>query len=353
MDTDSRGVSPAARLEARNIHKQFGDTPALHGVDLLPNDGEFITILGPSGCGKTTLLRIVAGFETPDRGEVRMGGQIMSSGERGVLVPPERRELGMVFQTYAIWPHMTVEQNVSYPLRLRKHAREEIRRRTSEVIELVGLGGMEGRIPSQLSGGQQQRVALARALAPNPSLLLLDEPLSNLDAKLRERMRRDLRLIQQEVGITTLLVTHDQSEAIELSDRIVVMSDGAVQQVGDPESVYRQPANEFVANFVGTANVIAGDPDGSHWLLKDGTRISVDPPAPHPAHHAVIRPEGVDIRPGPGNAVVLSRIFSGSSVTYVLRCGAVDLVALSSTELRLEPGATVEASGHGVHYLDS
>jgi iron(III) transport system ATP-binding protein len=353
LATDGSGVLQTTRLEARGIRKQFSEVVALDGVDLLPEDGEFITILGPSGCGKTTLLRIIAGFEVPDDGEVRMNGHVVSNGARGIIVPPERRELGMVFQTYAIWPHMTVEQNVGYPLRLRGRSRATLRQRTAEVIELVGLGGMERRLPSQLSGGQQQRVALARALAPQPALLLLDEPLSNLDAKLRERMRRELRLIQQKVGITTVLVTHDQAEAIELSDRIFVMSNGRVQQNGPPETIYRRPSNEFVANFVGTANVLMGKAEDGAWRLSDGTRIAVDPAPPADARQAVIRPEGLELTPGRGNATVLTRMFSGSSSTYVLRCGPDELIALADTRLALQRGAPVEVRGRNVHYLSA
>lgn len=351
MATDGNSARPQARLEARGIRKRFDEVVALEGVDLLPEDGEFITILGPSGCGKTTLLRIIAGFESPDDGEVRMNGRVVSNGARGVIVPPERRELGMVFQTYAVWPHMTVEQNIGYPLRLRKRSGDEIRRRVAEVIELVGLGGMERRVPSQLSGGQQQRVALARALAPEPALLLLDEPLSNLDAKLRERMRRDLRLIQQEVGITTVLVTHDQAEAIELSDRIFVMSKGTVEQVGDPESLYRRPANRFVANFVGTANILAGSPDGDLWRMDDGTAINVEPSPPADARYAVIRPEGIEMDSEGENARVRTRMFSGTSATYVIECGAVEIIARVPADVALERGARVQLRGRGVHYL--
>jgi iron(III) transport system ATP-binding protein len=349
-DADARGSAPP-RLEVDGIRKAFDEVVALDGVELLPRDGEFITILGPSGCGKTTLLRIVAGFELPDAGEVRMAGRVVSDGRRGVIVPPERRELGMVFQTYAVWPHMTVDQNVSYPLRLRRRPREEVRRRVAEVLELVGLTGLERRLPSQLSGGQQQRVALARALAPEPRLLLLDEPLSNLDAKLRERMRRDLRLIQQEVGITTILVTHDQSEAIELSDRIFVMDEGRVEQVGPPEELYRQPANEFVANFVGTANVLAGTPVNEAWRLKDGTSIQVEPSPPADARQAVIRPEDIELRRGEGPGEILTRMFSGTAATYLVRLGERDLVVLAPSDSQLRRGDRVGVRARGVHYL--
>ncbi|MGH3441379.1 MAG: ABC transporter ATP-binding protein, partial [Nitriliruptorales bacterium] len=297
LRTDTRSDA-AIRLRVSAVRKVFDDVAAVDGVDLATDDGEFVTILGPSGCGKTTLLRLVAGFEVPDDGEIRIGSQVVSSGGEGVIVPTEQRNIGMVFQSYAVWPHMTVAQNVAYPLRLRRWPRERISRRVGEMLDLVDLRGLDKRLPTQLSGGQQQRVALARALAPQPALLLLDEPLSNLDAKLRERMRRDLRLIQQELGITTVLVTHDQAEAIELSDRILVMSAGHVEQVGAPEELYRSPANTFVADFLGAANVLPGRGEGRRWRLPGGGWVEVGSPPPPAAATAVLRPEDITLVAG-------------------------------------------------------
>jgi ABC-type Fe3+/spermidine/putrescine transport system ATPase subunit len=239
-------------IALRNLVKRFGGTTAVDGATLDIADGELFTLLGPSGCGKTTLLRLVAGFYTPDGGEIRFG-------ERRVdMLPPYERNIGMVFQNYALWPHMTVRANVTYGLRLRRLSADEITRRLEHGLRQVNLTGLEDRYPGQLSGGQQQRVALARALVLNPDILLLDEPLSNLDAKIRVQVRGEIRRLQQGLGITTIYVTHDQEEALALSDRIAVMRDGRIQQVADPKALYERPANRFVADFVGTNNLIPG-----------------------------------------------------------------------------------------------
>nr|AAG45398.1 putative sugar-binding transport ATP-binding protein [Thermococcus litoralis] len=212
--------------------------------------GEFLTLLGPSGCGKTTTLRIIAGFEKPDKGKIYFNDTVMND------VPPYERNIGIVFQDYALFPHMTVYDNISFGLKLRKLSKEEIKRRVSWALELVGLKGFEDRYPEQLSGGQQQRVALARALVIEPQLLLLDEPLSNLDAKIRERLRGEIKRIQKELGITTIYVTHDQEEAMAISDRIAVMSVGKIEQIGNPLDLYYNPKNEFVARFLGLSNIL-------------------------------------------------------------------------------------------------
>lgn len=218
--------------------------------------GEFLTLLGPSGCGKTTTLRIIAGFEKPDKGRVYFDDTVVND------VPPYERNIGIVFQDYALFPHMTVYDNISFGLKLRKLPKEEIRRRVSWALELVGLKGFEDRYPEQLSGGQQQRVALARALVIEPQLLLLDEPLSNLDAKIRERLRGEVKRIQKELGITTIYVTHDQEEAMAISDRIAVMSVGRIEQVGNPLDLYYNPKNEFVAKFLGLSNILEVNAEG-------------------------------------------------------------------------------------------
>ena len=234
--------------------KRFGATIAVRDLTLEVQDREFVTLLGPSGCGKTTLLRLIAGFMAPDEGAIRVGGATLSA--PGAVVPPERRGMGMVFQNYAVWPHRTVFQNVAFGLEVRRVAKAEIRERVARVLELVTLAGLESRYPAQLSGGQQQRVALARSLIVEPSILLLDEPLSNLDAKLRERMRWELKDLQRRTGITFVYVTHDQSEAMALSDRIAVMHGGELMQVGPPREVYTRPANRTVADFMGLVNLI-------------------------------------------------------------------------------------------------
>jgi len=235
-----------------NITKRFGDVIALDNVSLDIGDGELFTLLGPSGCGKTTLLRIIAGLEFPDSGKIVFGDRDVT------YLKASRRNTAMVFQNYALWPHMTVYENVAFGLEIRKYPKDEIRRRVHDILRLVKLEGMEKRFPGQLSGGQQQRVALARALVVEPDVLLLDEPLSNLDAKLRVEMREEVRRIQRETGITTIYVTHDQEEALTISDRIAVMNKGRVQQVGTPIEIYRSPKNEFVATFIGKSTILRG-----------------------------------------------------------------------------------------------
>jgi len=240
------------KIAISHVVKRFGPTIAVDGATLDVADGELFTLLGPSGCGKTTLLRLVAGFYTPDAGEIRFGTR------RVERLPPYERNIGMVFQNYALWPHMTVRGNVTYGLRLRKLPAAEIARRLADGLGQVNLAGLEDRYPGQLSGGQQQRVALARALVLNPDILLLDEPLSSLDAKIRVQVRGEIRRLQQALRITTVYVTHDQEEALSLSDRIAVMRDGRIQQVAEPKALYERPANRFVADFVGTNNFIPG-----------------------------------------------------------------------------------------------
>ena len=240
-------------IALRDVTKRFGATAAVEGVSLRIADGELFTLLGPSGCGKTTLLRLIAGFyRPPDAGEIRFGDRRVDA------LPPWARNIGMVFQNYALWPHMTVRANITYGLRVRRLTAAEIARRLADGLRQVNLTGLEDRYPGQLSGGQQQRVALARALVLNPDILLLDEPLSNLDAKIRVQVRAEIRKLQQSLGITTIYVTHDQDEALSLSDRVAVMRDGRVQQVATPKTLYERPVNRFVADFVGTNNFIPG-----------------------------------------------------------------------------------------------
>jgi len=239
-------------ISIREVVKRFGPVIAVDRADLMVRDGELFTLLGPSGCGKTTLLRLLAGFYQPDAGEIRFGDRVVNGRA------PYERNIGMVFQNYALWPHMTVAGNVTYGLRLRKLTGGEIAARLAEGLRKVNLTGYESRYPGQLSGGQQQRVALARALVLNPDLLLLDEPLSNLDAKIRVQVRAEIKKLQGELGITTIYVTHDQEEALSLSDRVAVMKDGRVQQVGAPKELYERPRTRFVADFVGTNNLVPG-----------------------------------------------------------------------------------------------
>jgi ABC-type Fe3+/spermidine/putrescine transport system ATPase subunit len=245
-------------LELRNVVKQYGVVRAVDGLSFKIRRGEVFTLLGPSGCGKSTTLRIVAGLEHPEEGELFLTGQTIVSATQGLFLPPERRNMGMVFQSYAIWPHFTVFENIAFPLRLRRMGGVELQKRVEESLDIVGLTGLGERPATALSGGQQQRVALARALVYRPDILLLDEPLSNLDAKLREHMRLELRSIQRRLGMTVLFVTHDQAEAMTMSDRVAVMKSGQFEQVGSPNEVYERPASTFVRDFLGRALVLEG-----------------------------------------------------------------------------------------------
>ncbi len=251
----------------QNVSKVFGNTTVLDNFNTVFEDGEFITLLGPSGCGKTTMLRIIAGFEKPTEGIVKFGDSIVSSDK--IFLPPERRDIGMVFQSYAVWPHMTVRENIEYPLKIKRADKQAISEKVMRVLDMVHLTQYADRIPSQLSGGQQQRVALARALVAEPELLLLDEPLSNLDAKLRESMRFEIKEIQREYSITVVYVTHDQTEAMAMSDRIVVINRGVIQQIGSPKEIYNSPANPFVADFVGKIDFLTGEAKNGYIELED------------------------------------------------------------------------------------
>ena len=262
-----------AEVRIEHVFKRFGAVTAVNDFDLVVKDGEFVSILGPSGCGKTTTLRMIAGFERATEGEIYIGDHCVSSSVKGSFAPPEKRDIGMVFQSYAVWPHMTVAENVGYPLKIQKVDKKEREERVQKMLELVHLGEYSKRYPHQLSGGQQQRVALARALVAQPGLLLLDEPLSNLDAKLRESMRFEILAIQKELGITVVYVTHDQGEAMAMSDRVVVMSAGVVQQIGAPHEIYTKPANKMVADFIGLVNFIDGEVKGDRVFIK-GSNVS-------------------------------------------------------------------------------
>ena len=240
----------------KNLTKSFGSSQVLKEFNEVFRDGEFVTLLGPSGCGKTTMLRMIAGFEIPTTGEIWIDDKLVSGGK--TFLPPEKRDIGMVFQSYAVWPHMNVFDNVAYPLQIKHVKREEIRTRVDKILETVHLTRYADRLPNQLSGGQQQRIALARALVAEPNLLLLDEPLSNLDAKLRESMRFEIKDITKSLGISVVYVTHDQTEAMAMSDRIFLINNGIVQQSGTPDEIYNHPANQFVADFLGKVDFFKG-----------------------------------------------------------------------------------------------
>ncbi len=300
MDIRIQGVSRRFLAHGKVI-------PALDGVSLDIPARSIFTLLGPSGCGKTTLLRCIVGLDAPDEGEIRIGGEVVFSQAQGIFVPPEKRGLGMVFQTYAIWPHMSVFQNVAYPLEVRGLSRDEIRKRVGRVLEFVQLSGFESRPATRLSGGQQQRVALARALVAEPRVILFDEPLSNLDAKLREETRKELRAFLTRLQITAVYVTHDRTEALSLSDRIAVMKDGRVLEVGTPREVYFHCGSRFVADFIGRANLIAGRirgrdkdlalVDSEIGPLRCAAREGLSPGA---AVTVCLRPENLRLLPAAG-----------------------------------------------------
>lgn len=271
-------------LRSIGLRKVFGRVAAVDDVSFDVNRGEFITLLGPSGCGKSTTLRLIAGLERPEAGEVHVADRVLSDARRGRFVAPEKRGMGMVFQSYAVWPHMTVFENVAFPLRVRHCPSSEVRRRVTDVLETIGLATMADRPATLLSGGQQQRVALGRALVSDPTVLLLDEPFSNLDARLREGMRLELGQLQRRLGVTTIFVTHDQTEAMMLSDRVFVMNAGRVEQVGSPRDVYERPASRFVMDFLGGINTLRGtcvrvDNGSCRVRLSDGSWLDATVPA--------------------------------------------------------------------------
>src|SRR5882724_10696477 len=306
----------SAELIVSHLRKQFlVGRPAVDDVSFRIAAGEIVVLLGPSGCGKTTTLRCIAGLEQPTGGEISIGGEEVAAPERGLHVPPRLRNIGMVFQSYAVWPHMTVTQNVAYPLRHRKVSRDQIEQKVTQVLDLVGLGEYAARPVTQLSGGQMQRVALARALVYEPRILLLDEPLSNLDAKLRLRLRDELRRIIKEAKVTALYVTHDQSEAVVLGDRIGVMENGKLMQMSAPVELYNKPANLFVANFTGASNLIKGEIASSRGSVKTATgeMLQISAPIkgkPGDAVVVAVRPENIALRAN-GDAVSAVNSFPG------------------------------------------
>ncbi|MGE5151692.1 MAG: ABC transporter ATP-binding protein [Rhodospirillaceae bacterium] len=309
-------ASRSADLKVEGLVKRFGEVVALDGVSLDIASGELLTILGPSGSGKTTLLKVVAGFETPDAGAVTVDGVDITT------MPPAKRDIGMVFQNYALFPHLTVARNVAFPLEMRNVPRIEVDKRVGEALSLVELTGFEQRLPRQLSGGQQQRVALARAIVFNPRLLLLDEPFGALDRKLRETMQLEVRRLQRRLGLTTIFITHDQEEALVLSDRIAVMNRGAIQQVASTTEIYERPANDFVADFVGESNIFHGTvTEVGSVMLESGRRLLIIHPAPVGSRVGVLmRPERFGRGANSFNGEVKEAVYLGSSLKLRLAC---------------------------------
>jgi iron(III) transport system ATP-binding protein len=345
------------RISVQGVTKRFGMLAAVDGVDLEIGEGEFVTLLGPSGCGKTTTLRLLAGFLTPEEGRILVDGEVYSSPES--CLPPERRQMGMVFQSYAVWPHRTAFENIAFGLKIRKRPAREIRDRVGTIIKLVGLEGLEDRYAAQLSGGQQQRVALARSLVVEPHILLLDEPLSNLDAKLRERMRLELKQLQRRTGITFVYVTHDQAEAMALSDRIAVFQQGRVHQYASPREVYERPANKVVADFMGLVNFLEGMVEGSAPNGKVRIRPDLALPVALPAWATAgrrvwlaIRPEDIFLSP-PGSTgvgadlttaslgTVREQIYLGGLIDYQVEVAGLSLRVMSHHAIGFEVGASV------------
>ena len=334
-----------ADLVVRGLERRFGSFAAVKGIDFTARDGEFLTLLGPSGCGKSTTLWMIAGLDRPSGGSITLGDEVVAGSAAERYVPAEERNFGLVFQSYALWPHMTVYENLEFPLKLRRLGKAERGQRITESLELVELADQAQKYPFQLSGGQQQRVALARTLVYRPRLLLLDEPLSNLDAKLRERARIWLRNLQRQLGVTTLYVTHDQSEALAMSDRILVMRAGEIVQDARPEDIYRRPADAFVADFIGSSNFIEAraDRDGGGVTLASGERIAMPlPPAVKAGAQVVIgfRPERIRIIDGEAGARPDETVFAArvDSASYLGARYQV-VVAAAGTVVRVETDA--------------
>ncbi|SED25618.1 ABC transporter ATP-binding protein [Streptomyces melanosporofaciens] len=362
VESLKKSYDEAPGRQARRKKSDTTRTYAVGGVDFEVNDGELFTLLGPSGCGKTTTLRSIAGLERPTEGKVSLGGRVLFDSAQDVNLRPNQRGFGMVFQSYAIWPHMTVAKNVSFPLevmpRAKRPSRQEIDHQVADVLESVELGSYAQRSATKLSGGQQQRLALARALVTRPELMLLDEPLSNLDAKLRETMRFELKRLQRELNLTAIYVTHDQAEALVMSSRIAVMNEGRVEQIGKPREIYTRPATRFVAEFIGTSNflegkVVAVNGDEVEVDTPHGRLVAADPPRKPVVGDPVllsIRPECVDLSherrglPNEWTGTVRTRAFLGDVVDHIVRIGDTEIRNRSNPTLSIPPGTEVHFS---------
>ncbi len=350
--TDSKSKTT---IEIRGIVKRLGRerVAAVDNLDLDVNKGEILTILGPSGCGKTTTLRLIAGFESPDSGRIIINGNVVADNGSGKFVPPEKRNIGIVLQEFALFPHLSVRRNIAFGLRGKSPA--EIDERVQAMVNLAGLQGLEDRYPHQLSGGQQQRVALARALAPSPLIVLLDEPFASIDPDLRSRMRMDLKRILKEAGVTAVFVTHDQEEAFLIADRIAVMNKGRIHQIGTPSEIYHDPCDRFVAEFVGRADFIPGRVRaakisteigefavGSSLHIEDGEKVSV-----------MLRPGNIDVVPAEsGNGTIQSVEFKGEDTVYLIRLGSGQTIHSSQHSSFIHPvGTKVRVVANSAHLI--
>lgn len=334
----------------RNVSKRFGKVTAVNDVSLEIADGEFVALLGPSGCGKTTILRMIAGFEEPDDGEIIIGDQTVFSRHKGIFVPPGRRNVGMIFQSYALWPHLTVFQNIAFGLEIAKVPKDEVRRRVQAALDMMRIQGFEDRYINELSGGQQQRVAIARMLVTRPQVFLMDEPLSNLDAKLRLDMRAEIKRLHADLGTTCVYVTHDQVEALTLATRIAILDKGTVQQFAQPMELYRVPANLFVADFMGnpTVNVLHGTLSEGRLVLEGFGELDVPfdkLPKPGCAVIATLRPEDIVVchtrEPGSVEARVHSVLPTGPEIIVRALCNGITLTIRESPESAVAPDQVV------------
>ena len=355
-----------ATVSLIGLTKKFAEAAAVDDLHLEIGDGEFVSLLGPSGCGKTTTLRLIAGFLQPDGGEIKVGHEVISSAS--IMVPPERRSMSMIFQSYAVWPHMTVFQNVAYGLKFKKLSRHEVDQRVNKILSLVRLETLKDRYPAELSGGQQQRVALARALVVEPQTLLMDEPLSNLDANLREEMRFEIRRLHEEFRITTIYVTHDQAEAMATSDRIAVLNKGRMVQAGRATEIFERPKTRFVAEFVGKTNILSGQLDnGNKVFLCDGLQVKVAQTlnsGPRGTTFVCVRPHNITLTPEESKArelerqgynlfvgVVRRHTYFGDAIDYTLELSPhpVRLRVVSPPSQRYENGQQIYALAHPDH----
>jgi multiple sugar transport system ATP-binding protein len=318
-------------ITIKNLTKKFGNVLALNHIDLVIEPGTFVTLLGPSGCGKTTLLRCVAGLEDPDDGEIYIGDQLIFSHAKGISVPPGQRNLGLVFQNYALWPHMKVEQNITFALEIHKMPKDEMKKRVQESLREVQMEGYEDRYPREMSGGQQQRIALARMLAYRPNVFLMDEPLSNLDARLRIDMRTEIKRLHHSFGTTTIYVTHDQVEALTMSTKIAIMKEGMVQQFDTPDKVYHFPANLFVADFIGNpkVNLLNGMAEGGKSVKLNNFTIPMDTHCPTCEAVVAVRPEDISVSTKPESGAIEFTAYSvlpaGADSTIVAKRGETEI----------------------------